>query len=214
MTAELLLLDLDHTLFDPETIPRSAMEPVFHAIREANRRMRAVDEKALERLMSELMGSPITLVAREHGWPEELRRAGLEASASVALPDRLPLYPDVGAIVRLPPTKLLVTSGVPAMQLRKIRALDIEAWIHAVHVDDALAVPRKGKRAVFASILDQERVPPESVVVVGDSLESEIAAGVALGLRTVHVARRGCSPHCPATHCMPDLWGLPDLLRG
>lgn len=212
MRVQALLLDLDHTLFDPETIPRSVMEPVFAELREINRRMRAVSEHDLESAIPELMGSPITLVAREHGWPGAFRQACLEASASVVLPASLPVCPDVAAVVALPQRKFLVTTGVPAVQAQKVRALGLDAWLDGIHVDDALAVPRRGKRAVFAGILQQERLAPEAVAVVGDSLESEIAAGAALGLRTVHVARRGCSPDCPATHCMADLLGLASVL--
>lgn len=101
------------------------------------------------------------------------------------LPERLPLFPDVAELVRLPLRKILVTTGIPAVRLQKVAALGLNAWLDAVHVDDALAVPRRGKPAVFAAIL---------------------------GMRTVHVARWGCSSECPATHCMPDLLGLAAVL--
>lgn len=212
MTTSLLLLDLDHTLFDPETIPLSVMEPAFGELRRANRRMGAVGDETLEASILELMGSPITLVARKYGWPDPLRDLCLELTASTVLPDVLPLYPDVDAIIRLPQRKILVTTGVPAVQLQKVGALGLRAWIDDVHIDDALAVPRRGKRAVFEAILQADGIDPAGVLVVGDRLESEIAAGTALGLRTAHIARNGCSPACPATHCLPDLRGLVDHL--
>ena len=212
MSVQALLLDLDHTLFDPEAIPRSVMEPVFAELRRINRRMRAVSEHELESAIPELMGSPITLVAREHRWPDAFRQACLAASAAVVLPDSLPVYPDVAAVVALPQKKFLETSGVPTVQIRKVRSLGLDAWLDGIHVDDALAVPRPGKRAIFAGILEQQCLAPHDVAVVGDSLESEIAAGSALGLRTVHIARRGCSPDCPATHCMADLLRLASVL--
>lgn len=212
MTTSVLLLDLDHTLFDPETIPLSVMEPAFGELRKANRRMGAVGDETLEASILELMGSPITLVARKYGWPDPLRDLCLELTASSVLPDVLPLYPDVDAIVRLPQRKILVTTGVPAVQLQKVGALGLRAWIDDVHIDDALAVPRRGKRAVFEDILQADRIDPAEVLVVGDRLESEIAAGTALALRTAHIARNGCSPACPATHCLPDLRGLVDHL--
>ncbi len=212
MRAAALLLDLDHTLFDPESIPRAVMEPVFAELRLAHARIGGVSREILESSIPELMGSPITLVARTHGWPDELRRACLEASALAVLPERLPLFPDVADLIRLPQRKILVTTGVPSVQEQKIAALGLDAWLDAVYVDDALAVPRKGKKALFQEILRQEHLAPETVVVVGDNLESEIAAGAELGMRTVHIARGGCSPACPATHCMPDLRRLADVL--
>lgn len=207
-----LLLDLDHTLFDPESIPRATMEPVFTELRLAHRRIGGVSEEALEASIPELMGSPITLVARKYGWPDPLRRACLEASARVVLPDHLPLFPDVADLIRLPQRKILVTTGVPSVQLQKVAALRLDDWLDRVHIDDALAVPRRGKLAVFRAILAEERLAREQAVVVGDNLEFEIAAGAELGMRTVHIARWGCSPDCPATHCMPDFRGLAEVL--
>jgi putative hydrolase of the HAD superfamily len=216
MPTSALLLDLDHTLFDPESIPESVMEPAWAQLRAAHARIGGVSREVLEasilELMGSPMGSPITLVARKHGWPDELRRAALEASGSAVLPGHLPLFPDVAALVSLPQRKILVTTGVPAVQLQKIASLGIGAWLDAVHVDDALAEPRRGKRAVFRTILEEDGLSAEEVVVVGDNLDSEIAAGAQLGMRTVHVARWGCSPECPATHCMPDLRGLGQVL--
>lgn len=212
MTTDVLILDLDHTLFDPESIPVAVMEPVFAAVRDANRRWGGVEEEVLERSLPELMGAPITLVAKRYGWPDALRRLCLEASASVVLPATLPAYPDVDAVVALPQRKILVTTGVPPVQLQKVRALGFGAWLDGVWIDDALAVPRKGKEAVFREVLAEEGLAPGAVVVVGDRLESEIAAGATLKLRTVHIARTGCSPECPATHCMADLRGLGAVL--
>ncbi len=212
MSTTALLLDLDHTLFDPESIPTAVMERAFDELRAAHARIGGVSREVLEVSILELMGSPITLVARKHGWPDELRRAALEASGSAVLPDHLPLFPDVDELVRLPQRKILVTTGVPSVQSQKIAALGIGAWLHAVYVDDALAQPRRGKKAMFQDILTQEGLSAEEVVVVGDNLDSEIAAGAQLGMRTVHVARWGCSPECPATYCMPDLRGLAAVL--
>ncbi|MHB1192138.1 MAG: HAD family hydrolase [Longimicrobiales bacterium] len=212
MPTSALLLDLDHTLFDPESIPTSVMEPAWAQLRAAHARIGGVSREVLEASILELMGSPITLVARKHGWPDELRRAALEASGSAVLPGHLPLFPDVAELVRLPQRKILVTTGVPAVQFQKIASLGIGAWLDAVHVDDALAEPRRGKKAVFGAILEADGLSAEEVVVVGDNLDSEIAAGAQLGMRTVHVARWGCSPECPATHCMTDLRGLAAVL--
>ncbi|GMV06231.1 MAG: hypothetical protein AMXMBFR53_25070 [Gemmatimonadota bacterium] len=201
----LLILDLDHTLFDPETIPRGVMEPAFDRVREAHRQVGGLSREALEASIAELMGAPISLVAAKYGWPDSVRQVCLEATAEATLPSALPVYPDVAAIVDLPCRKVLVTTGVPAVQWQKVEATGVGAWLDGVHVDDVLAVPRRGKKAVFGTVLAEEGVARETAVVVGDRLESEIAAGNALGLRTVHVARNGCDAACPATYCVPDL---------
>jgi FMN phosphatase YigB (HAD superfamily) len=211
---EALLLDLDHTLFDPATIPVEVMEPVFAAVRKANRGPGSIPDEAIEEALAELSREPVTAVAQKHGWPDPLREACMGAYARVVLPERLPVYADVASIVELPLRKILVTTGVPAVQRQKVASTGLTAWVDEVHIDDVTVVPRRGKRALFAAILEQGLLGPDAVVVVGDRLESEIAAGAALGLRTAHIARRGCSPDCPATHCLPDLLGLPGVLWG
>jgi putative hydrolase of the HAD superfamily len=208
-----LLLDLDHTLFDPATIPRAVAEPVFAVLRETNRRIGGIPEEALEASIREFAGSPITLLAEKYGWPDVLRDACWASAAAVTLPATLRPYPDVTAVVELPQRKVLVTTGLPRVQLQKVASLGFDTWLEAVHVDDVLAVPRRGKRAVFAAVLEEGGLAPEDVVVVGDRLESEIAAGAELGIETVHIARDGCDGRCPATYCLPDLRGLGRLLE-
>ena len=208
-----LLLDLDHTLFDPGTLPREVVEPVFATLRETYRRIGGLSEEALEASIREVIDNPITLLAQKYGWPDALRDACWAAAAAVTLPATLLPYPDVAAVTGLPLRKILVTTGLPSVQLQKVSALGFDAWLDAVHVDDVLAVPRRGKRAIFAAVLEEGGLAPEEVLVVGDRLDSEIAAGAELGVSTVHIARGGCDDSCPATFCLPDLWGLPRLLE-
>lgn len=86
----------------------------------------------------------------------------------------------------------------------------LEAWIEAVRVDDVSARPRRGKRAVMEEALAEAGLAPAEVLVVGDLVEGEIAAGLALGAGTLHVARSSC-PGCPADRCVPDLCGIASL---
>jgi len=209
---EALLLDLDHTLFDPAAIPVDVVEPVLVRLRETNRRIGGIDDEALEASIRDFTGTPISLLAERYRWPGPLLSACWEAAAAVTLPPMLEPYPDVEAVIALPQRKILVTTGLPGVQLQKVAALGFDAWLESVHVDDVLAVPRRGKRAVFASVLEETGLAPGSVVVVGDRVDAEIAAGRALGLATVHVAREGCDGRCGSTHCLPDLHGLGDLL--
>ena len=90
VSAEVLLLDLDHTLFDPASIPRAVVEPVFEDLRATNRRIRGISEEALEASIAEFMGSPISLLAEKYGWPEELRDACWRSASAVTLPGSLP----------------------------------------------------------------------------------------------------------------------------
>jgi FMN phosphatase YigB (HAD superfamily) len=205
-----LVLDLDHTLFDPHSLPSSVFEEFARRLHRANEALGAVPPEELERSIAELLDTSIDVVARRHGWPEALERACRRAAGSVSFPDELTLYPDVAAVRALPHRKILVTAGLPGVQRGKVRALGLEAWIEAVRVDDVSARPRRGKRAVMEEALAEAGLAPAEVLVVGDLVEGEIAAGLALGAGTLHVARSGC-PGCPADHCVPDLSGIASL---
>ncbi len=207
-----LFLDLDHTLFDPAALPPFALEPVADELRRVNEEASAISRGALEASIDKLVDEPADVVARRHQWPEVLYRACLAAADAVLLPDSIDPYPDVEEVVKLPHLKILVTTGIPGIQQRKVRALGFESWLHAMYVDDVAAQTRRGKKALFELALATESLSPDKTLVVGDRLDSEIAAGLALGLRTVHVARAGCSGHCIADDCMADLRGLREIV--
>ena len=71
--------------------------------------------------------------------------------------------------------------------------------------DDPGEPPRKGKGHYFALACDKYGVDPQDVWVIGDSAESEIAAGNALGMKTVQILRAGVERHASADYHVTGL---------
>ena len=70
----------------------------------------------------------------------------------------------------------------------------------------------RGKQKIFEDILHDYRLQPGQVLIMGDNHDSEIAAGVRLGIRTVQTLRPGV-PHSPAaTYHVQTLHALRPLL--
>jgi len=122
-------------------------------------------------------------------------------------------YADLRALAELPVWRFLVTSGFRRLQESKIKALGFERLFRAIYVDAIDEADRKGKQSVFKGILDDYRLRPEEVLVVGDDPDSEIEAGNRLGITTVQVLRAGVPRGKNASHYIDDLAELKGLLR-
>ena len=106
-----------------------------------------------------------------------------------------------------------MTSGLRRLQESKIKALGFERFFTAIYVDAIDEADRKGKQSVFKGILDDYRLRPEEVLVVGDDPDSENEAGNRLGITTVEVLRARVPRGNNASHYTDDLTELKGLLR-
>lgn len=72
----------------------------------------------------------------------------------------------------------LYTMGSPDVQYKKIDSFDLKRWFSTLHI-----TPRKS-----VEVLDQivRPYPPDHVMIVGDSLRTEIQHGLELGMKVVH----------------------------
>ncbi|WP_437998124.1 HAD family hydrolase [Sorangium sp. So ce185] len=205
-----VLFDLDNCLSAADEVGRELLDPVFAAIRRANRG--ELSEEALERAFSDCWRHALDFVAQEHGFSAEMLAAGWAACAQLEVRAPMRGYPDLGALAELPALRFLVTSGFRRLQESKIRALGIERLFAGIHVDAIDEPGRKGKQGIFEEILRARRLDPREVLVVGDNLESEIEAGNRLGIRTVQILRPGVPRGEGATYTVRDLHELRALV--
>lgn len=80
--------------------------------------------------------------------------------------------------------KFLVTAGYQKFQQSKITGLNLEKDFKEIHIVDA-SVTNLTKKDVFADIIDRYKYKISEVLVIGDDLDSEIKAGIELGIDTV-----------------------------
>ncbi len=207
---EAIIFDLDNCLLDPRELGSRLVDPPVMAIRAANRG--TLSESDLQSALDDLWWRPFDQVAKMWHFSETMRAAGWQAYCALDIVGRLRGYDDLTVLDDLPMRLFLVTSGFERLQKGKIRALNIGSRFAEIHIDSIDDPNHLGKEAIFANIVRRWRFVAQHVLVVGDSGESEIAAGNRLALRTVQLLRPGVSPAANADHHVNNLWQLKTLL--
>jgi len=205
------MFDLDNCLSAADEPGRGILEPVFDAIRGANRGR--LSDEALAKAFDDFWRHPLDVVADKHGFTGEMLAAGWAVYARLEVDVPMHGYGDLHMLAELPVLRFLVTTGFRRLQESKIKALGFERLFTAIYVDAIDEADRKGKRGIFGEILRAFQLRPEEALVVGDSPHSEIEAGNRLGIRTVQVLRPGVPPGNNATHYIHGLSELKSLLR-
>jgi putative hydrolase of the HAD superfamily len=187
-----IILDLDNCIAAADEPGRSFFEPVFQAIRQADKR--GMPEENLKAAFEDMWRHPLDWVAQQHGFSEEMFHAGWKASIALEVPGPLRGYGDLPALLALKQSRFIVTSGFRRLQESKFRALRLEGAFKALIVDAIDEPGRLGKQGWFERILSGHHLAPDEVLVVGDNPDSEIAAGLRLGIPTVQTLRPGVCP--------------------
>lgn len=205
-----VFFDLDQCLSPAEGVGEGLYEPAMAAIREANRG--TLTGEALEAALADLWKRPYDDVALHHGFSPPMAEAGRAVFGQLEFTGSMEGYPDLAVLEDLPVRRFLVTSGFRRLQESKIRALRLEGRFEEIRIDALDDPVRKGKRGIFAELLEAHGLEPGEVRVVGDNPDSEIAAGNSLGIPTVQILRPGVKRGTTATHVIEGLEELKRLL--
>lgn len=184
--------------------------PAFEAIRQANRGH--FSKAVLEEAFAEIWKHPLDRVAEKYGFSEEMLTAAWEVFTVMEVSRPMSGYGDLAVLGELPVLRFLVTSGFRRLQESKIAALGLNAIFNAVHIDALDEPGRLGKQGLFERIMRDSGLAASEVLVVGDSADSEIAAGNRLGIRTVQTLRPGVPPTGSASFHVQSLDGIRELL--
>ena len=92
------------------------------------------------------------------------------------------------------------------------KALSITHLFTEIHIDAIDESRPIGKLQAFEAIMQMHRLTPQEVLVVGDSPDSEIAAGNKLGITSIQILRPGVPPSSAATHQIRTLAELSRFL--
>lgn len=203
-----IIFDLDNCLSAASEVGADLLAPVFEAIRQTNRG--TLSDAALERAFNECWYDSLDVVARRHGFSEEMLMAGWKVYAAVEVREPMTGYGDLSILAELPAPLFLVTSGFRRFQASKIRALGIGHLFSETHIDALDEAGRRGKKAIFETILERHGFKADEVLVVGDNADSEIKAGRQLGMPTVQILRPGVSRSANAAH---HVCGLAEIKR-
>jgi len=116
----------------------------------------------------------------------ELDRAFRENLANHVVPyaDALPALERLGSSYVL----ALATNGPADVQMTKLRASGLQRFFPLVVASSEIGFGKPDPR-IFRAALERMKLPAAEVLVVGDSLEKDVAGSAAAGLRCVWVNR-------------------------
>ena len=174
----LLILDLDDTIFNTQTIPQSTFKEALQIIHNHVSQSNHNPETSIRDLWSM---SPFQFF-KEYNTPKEIQEDFQYAIRSMNYSLDIDPFPDYNFLKSIPIRKILVTSGIKELQLAKIKALEIEEDFEAIHIDDVHTDPDSSKENIFTSIIEKDNLIPENIWVIGDNPESELKAGRSLNM--------------------------------
>jgi 2-haloacid dehalogenase len=220
---ELVLLDADDTLFDfgaceaaalwaalgDAGIPWSDRAPEEYA--RANREAWAAFEKGL------LSHEELKLRRFE----DFLGRMGIEADARIVgglyverLSEQRVLMPGAEETLRRLAVSyklVLVTNGIKEVQRRRLKGSPIALYLSATIISEEIGFAKPDPRMLDAAARAAGVSDKSSMIIVGDSLSSDIRAGLDYGIDTVWLNRRCESSG--ATRPTYEIRALPQLLE-
>jgi FMN phosphatase YigB (HAD superfamily) len=205
------VFDLDHTLFDPRTLPVTLFDGLEAHVRTAAAGI--VPDAVLDAALTDALRMPFDRVAARHQLPAVATIAWQEAASAVEVTEPLTPYPDVPAgLEQLSLLRFLLTTGFRRLQESKLKQLGLAALFVGVYVD-ALDPPGPvGKRALLQRLIAEHGLAPPEVMVIGDRADAELAAAHTLGMVAVQVLRPGVIASAEVCWRIPDLHALPALL--
>lgn len=205
-----LIFDLDSCLSAADEPGTELYEPVFEAIRRSNNGL--ISPEVLDHAFSDMWRIPFDAVAKSYGFTSDMRDAGWRHLKDMEVLTPMRGYGDLDALMDLNEQRFLVTLGFRRLQESKIRALGISHLFSGIYINAIDELGHRGKQAIFEDILGTYGYSPAEVMIVGDNADSEIAAGIRLGIATVQTLRPGV-PFAPtATHHIRTLHELKALL--
>jgi putative hydrolase of the HAD superfamily len=203
-----IIFDLDNCLAAADEPGEELLEPAFAAIRAANHG--ALSATALDAAFHDCWFHAFDWVAARHGFTPRMRDAGWNALREIQVRGPMRGYGDLDILPQLGERRFLVTSGFRRLQESKVRSLGIAELFDAVIVDAIDEPDRRGKERIFADLIADALLEQADTLVVGDNVESELAAAKRLGLEHVQMLR----PHVvPAPDIIVRVADLHDLRR-
>ena len=222
-----VLFDLDHTLLDSDASSQAAFDSTMSSIGvEPTAEVFAIYDRLNQALWRRVEAGGISpndvKTRRFEQLVEELGVDGdpvaMGATFVQGLTDAGGLYPgalDLLNSLRGPCRMAVVTNGIGPVQRGRLARLGLTRYFEVVSVSGELAMSKPAP-AIFEHTLAQLGVADRStVVMVGDSLASDISGGVASGIDTIWFNRHGEHPAVEsATYEVAALSDIAELVLG
>lgn len=186
MKKSTLILDLDYTIFQTNTIDKKVFEPFFETL------LTDIDSlfsaTTIENIVTDLWKDSWDVVIERYKIPKEIFSKSVNVLENSPLKLEITTYSDYHFLKNHSQDKFLVTTGLTSLQKAKIKALNIENDFKKIIINDRL-IDSKTKVDLFRELIEDYNLTPEKTYVIGDNPNSEIEAGNLLNLETIQIVR-------------------------
>ncbi len=206
----IIIFDFDNCLVPGNAVGEDVLHPLFTLLENSENHLSA---EQFAEMKADFWRKPLDYIAEKFKFSEKSTQAGLAYFRQLEAKGSIKGYADSQLVHTMPGTKYLVTSGFESFQRSKIAAAGLSDAFKDVFYDDPGEPPRKGKAFYFDIIAKAENLSPKDIWVIGDSAESEIAAGNSLGMRTVQILRPGVTKSDNARYHVSSLTEFQELME-
>jgi putative hydrolase of the HAD superfamily len=172
-----LFFDLDDTIYSTESVVDDMYKELFDLLRPA------VSEEVLKSIRTDILTTPFHIVADRYTLEQDLKEEALRLSLDMRYNGPMETFKDYALTLDIPAERFLITAGYVKLQKSKIQQLGIEGDFKGIFIPD----PYKSdltKLDIFKMIMNKYDYAPSDILVIGDNPESEILAGMDLGIDT------------------------------
>jgi putative hydrolase of the HAD superfamily len=166
-----------------------------------------------ERSLAELRGRCARVLGEQ--LPEAARRlSGEQLTETLLASLRFTPYPDAAPALgrlRVGGIAAAVVSNWDCSLSHVLGELGLCGMLNSV-VTSARVGARKPDSAIYEAALQELRCPAEAAIVVGDSLETDVAGGRAAGIRSIFLDRSGVATDKSGVEAIAALDNLPELM--
>tara|TARA_B110001450_G_C17481931_1_gene424587 strand:- start:168 stop:800 length:633 start_codon:yes stop_codon:yes gene_type:complete len=208
---QLLIFDLDDTLFETKSISKKSVKSIFDKFESLL--IKKFGEEMTEKIVPELWKFPFDFVAQKYKFTNNLNSEFARLVNEYEYQLNIKTFEDFGVVQNLKHEKILVTTGFLKLQNAKIRDLGIEEEFSEIYIDDILDPKRIHKKGIFKNILIERKINPKLIYVIGDNPNSELKAGFELKLNTIQVSKFGQEKSEYAKYCITDFNELITILK-
>jgi len=172
-----LFFDLDDTIYSTESVVDDMYKELFDLLRPK------VGEEVLQGIRTDVLTMPFHVVADRYALDNGLKDEALRLALDMRYNGPMETFKDYALTLDIPAEKFLITAGYVKLQKSKIQQLGIEKDFKGIFIPD----PYKSdltKLDIFKMIMNKYEYSPSDILVIGDNPESEILAGMDLGIDT------------------------------
>ena len=178
-----LLFDLDNTIYPVSAIADQLFTSLFNLLDQNSALINQSDTNTVELIKEEMTRRPFQHIADKYELDTNIRHQMLQALRQLTYDLPMEPFRDYHQLKNIPLEKFLVTTGFPKLQFSKIKQLGIADDFKEIIVVDPDQSDRT-KKDIFEGIIAKYNYQPDDLLVIGDDPESEIKAGLALGIET------------------------------